>query len=48
MNSGFLAKPMSSIIRSTMSDAAKDVEEVIAEGSDEQKQEAADLMEKLD
>ena len=31
MNSGFLAKPMSSIIRSTMSDAAKDVEEVIAE-----------------
>jgi uncharacterized protein (DUF302 family) len=31
MNSGFLAKPMSSIIRSTMSDAARDVEEVIAE-----------------
>lgn len=30
MNSGFLAKPMTSIIRSTMSDAAKDVEEVIA------------------
>ena len=30
MNSGFLAKPMSPIIRSTMSDAARDVEEVIA------------------
>lgn len=31
MNSGFLAKPMAPIIRSTMSDAAKDVEDVIAE-----------------
>lgn len=31
MNSGFLAKPMSPIIRTTMSDAAKDVEEVIAQ-----------------
>jgi len=30
MNSGLMAKPMSSIIRSTMSDAARDVEEVIA------------------
>ena len=30
MNSGFLSKPMSPIIRSTMSDAARDVEEVIA------------------
>lgn len=30
MNSGFVAKPMSSIIRTTMSDAAKDVEEVIS------------------
>ncbi len=30
MNSGFVAKPMSSIIRTTMSDAAKDMEEVIA------------------
>jgi hypothetical protein len=31
MNSGLVAKPMSSIIRTTMSDAARDVEEVIAE-----------------
>lgn len=30
MNSGLMAKPMSSIIRTTMSDAARDVEEVIA------------------
>ena len=30
MNSGFVAKPMSSIIRTTMADAAKDMEEVIA------------------
>ena len=30
MNSGFVAKPMSSIIRTTMSDAAKDMEEIIA------------------
>ena len=30
MNSGLLAKPMSPIIRTTMSDAAKDVEDVIA------------------
>ena len=29
MNSGLMAKPMSPIIRTTMSDAAKDVEEVI-------------------
>ena len=31
MNSGFLAKPMSPIIRKTMSAAAADVEEIIAE-----------------
>ncbi len=31
MNSGFLAKPMSRIIRHTMSAAAADVEEIIAE-----------------
>jgi len=31
MNSGFLAKPMSPIIRSAMSDAAKDVEVIIAD-----------------
>ncbi len=31
MNSGFLAKPMSRVIRHTMSAAAADVEEIIAE-----------------
>ena len=31
MNSGFLAKPMSPVIRKTMSAAAADVEEIIAE-----------------
>lgn len=31
MNSGFLAKPMSPVIRKTMSAAASDVEEIIAE-----------------
>ena len=31
MNSGFLAKPMSRVIRLTMSEAAADVEEIIAE-----------------
>jgi uncharacterized protein (DUF302 family) len=31
MNSGFLAKPMSPVIRKTMSRAAGDVEEIIAE-----------------
>ena len=31
MNSGLLAKPMSPVIRTTMSAAAKDVEEIIAE-----------------
>lgn len=31
MNSGFIAKPMSRIIRKTMSAAAADVEEIIAE-----------------
>ena len=31
MNSGFLAKPMSKVIRKTMSAAAADVEEIIAE-----------------
>ncbi len=31
MNSGILAKPMSRVIRKTMSDAAGDVEEIIAE-----------------
>jgi len=31
MNSGFLAKPMSPVIRKTMSEAAADVEEIIAE-----------------
>lgn len=31
MNSGFLAKPMSKVIRQTMSAAAADVEEIIAE-----------------
>jgi len=30
MNSGFLAKPMSPIIRTTMSGAAKEVEEIIS------------------
>lgn len=31
MNSGFLAKPMSPVVRKTMSAAAADVEEIIAE-----------------
>ncbi|MCK5136366.1 MAG: hypothetical protein KAR19_11310 [Bacteroidales bacterium] len=31
MNSGFVAKPMSKAIRKTMSAAASDVEEIIAE-----------------
>ena len=35
MNSGFLAKPMSPVIRKTMSAAAADVEEIIAEVMEE-------------
>jgi uncharacterized protein (DUF302 family) len=35
MNSGFLAKPMSPVIRKTMSAAAADVEEIIAEAMQE-------------
>jgi uncharacterized protein (DUF302 family) len=31
MNSGFMAKPMSPVVRKTMSAAAKDVEDIIAE-----------------
>ena len=31
MNSGFMAKPMSPVIRKTMSSAAREVEEIIAE-----------------
>jgi uncharacterized protein (DUF302 family) len=35
MNSGIMAKPMSKVIRKTMSAAAKDVEEIIAEVMEE-------------